>query len=383
MGTRRAASYLVTFVALLLAAVAGCSRATPPGTAVSRGPASAQRNGRPAAATPVAPAPAQPAADAASATPPGHSPAAGSHAAPAAGPQALGSLAPNETGQVMIVEYHVIGPEEGRWARTPENFRRDLEELYRRGYRPVNLTDLLDRRVDLPKGYSPVVLTFDDGTAGQFRYIVKDGKRLIDPDSAVGILLDFHEKHPDWGLRATFYVNDLPFEQADSWPEKVRFLVEQGFEVGNHTLTHANLARLDAAGTMRELAGQVRLLREAVPDLQPQTLALPYGGLPRAAEAAKTGSHQGTSYRIRAFLLVGANPAPSPHSPRFDPYRLPRIQAVDSRFESTSNLDRWLRYFDEHPERRYVSDGDPATVAGLSGGPGQVAPDAGKTTTEP
>ena len=54
-------------------------------------------------------------------------------------------LPANELGRIMILEYHRIDYPEGRWTRTPENFRRDLETLYARGYRLVNLNALLDR----------------------------------------------------------------------------------------------------------------------------------------------------------------------------------------------------------------------------------------------
>jgi hypothetical protein len=54
--------------------------------------------------------------------------------------------------------------------------------------------------------------------------------------------------------------------------------------------------------------------------------------------------------------MVGGGAAPSPFSARFDPYRLPRIQAVDSA------LDTWLAYFAQHPAQRFVSDGDPNTL---------------------
>src|SRR5439155_379078 len=54
-----------------------------------------------------------------------------------------GELAPNELGRVMILEYHKIDYPEERWTRTPENFRRDLETLYAKGYRLINLGDLL------------------------------------------------------------------------------------------------------------------------------------------------------------------------------------------------------------------------------------------------
>ena len=90
-----------------------------------------------------------------------------------------GELAPNELGRIMILEYHKIDYPEASW--TPENFRRDLETLYAKGYRLINLGDLLDRRFTLPGGTTPVVLTFDDSSPGQFRYLEHDGTLEIDP----------------------------------------------------------------------------------------------------------------------------------------------------------------------------------------------------------
>ncbi|MGH7356416.1 MAG: hypothetical protein ACRELS_17800, partial [Candidatus Rokuibacteriota bacterium] len=119
---------------------------------------------------------------------------------------AAGPAAPNELGRVMILEYHKIDDPEDRWTRTPENFRRDLETLYARGYRLVGLNTLLDGRVDLPAGTTPVVLTFDDSSPGQFRYIEKGGALQIDPRSAVGILEAFTREKPDFGRAATFFV---------------------------------------------------------------------------------------------------------------------------------------------------------------------------------
>ena len=56
------------------------------------------------------------------------------------------SLPPNELGRVMILEYHKIDYPEERWTRTPENFRRDLETLYARGYRLQSLNDAARRQ---------------------------------------------------------------------------------------------------------------------------------------------------------------------------------------------------------------------------------------------
>src|SRR5436309_13361147 len=93
----------------------------------------------------------------------------------------------NELGRLMLLEYHKVDYPENRWTRTPENFRRDLEELYARGYRLIGLNHLLDGRITPPRDTTPVVLTFDDSSPGQFRYLERNGGVARDPKPAVGI----------------------------------------------------------------------------------------------------------------------------------------------------------------------------------------------------
>src|SRR5207247_9381230 len=119
-----------------------------------------------------------------------------------------GNLAPNELGRIMILEYHKIDYPEERWTRTPENFRRDLETLYTKGYRLINLGDLLDRRIQVPAGTTPVVLTFDDSSPGQFRYVEANGSVQIDPKSAIGVLETFIADKPYFGRGGTSF--DVP-----------------------------------------------------------------------------------------------------------------------------------------------------------------------------
>lgn len=302
-------------------------------------------------------------------------PPAESESSSAGDPGAEGLPPPNELGEIMVIEYHHIGSREERWTRTPANFRRDLETLYEKGYRPVNMADAVSGSIDLPRGYSPVVITFDDSSPGQFRYLEDEGGRKIDPKSAVGILLAFHEEHPDWPLKASFYVNDRPFGDVATWKEKIRQLHEFGMEVGNHTLSHADLGRLTPAQTTREVGGLNKLIVDLLPQTAPTTLALPNGTHPQSPEAAKSGTYQGVNYETRAFLLVGAGPAPSPFNVRFDPYRIPRIQAVDSAIEARLNLAFWLDVFDRQPERRYVSDGDPERITAPAELLPEISPD--------
>lgn len=264
---------------------------------------------------------------------------------------------PNELGPVLILEYHQIGDHEGRWERSSDNFRKDLETLYDQGYRLVNLRDYLAGKIDLPAGLSPVILTFDDGYSGQFRYLLRDGQPTIDPNCAVGILMAFHEKHPDFGLAGTFYVLwPYPFGQKDYARQKISFLINNGFEIGNHTLRHDKLSGLSPEELQRELALPNKYVSDIVPGYALDSLALPFGIAPKDLELLKKGSYQGTSYEIRGVLLVGAQPAPSPFAKDFDPYKLPRVQAIQS------ELDKWLSNLKD-PSRRYLSDGRPDVVS--------------------
>jgi peptidoglycan/xylan/chitin deacetylase (PgdA/CDA1 family) len=262
----------------------------------------------------------------------------------------------------MILEYHLIEEPEARWARAPANFRRDLERLWERGYRLVGLHELLDGRIDLAAGLTPVVLTFDDSSPGQFRFIEKNGKVEVDPDCAVGILEEFSRRHPEFGRKATFYV--LPgakqphrlFGQPEHEKAKLEYLAARGFEIGNHTLWHANLAKYPEETVKRQIALAQEWIGKLVPGYRPRTLALPMGAYPREVSWAIRGSVDGTSYRHDAILRVAGGAAPSPFSRRFNPYRLPRIQAMES------ELGYWLGYFERRAGERFVSDGDPATV---------------------
>lgn len=283
---------------------------------------------------------------------------------------------PNELGRVPILEYHLIGPEPSQWTVTPAALRSHLELLYERGYRPVNLRDLVDGELDLPRGLSPVVLTFDDASPSQFRYVERDDGTLdIDPESAVGILLEFARTHPGWENRAVFcmlpaaeagrsFFGDKGIEgQKSEWRfRKVRFLAEQGFELCNHTLWHANLAKYEDAFVQEQIARGELAIDSAVAGYEVRSFALPLGEWPKRRELASQGSWtdpktgRTLSYSYDAVLLVAGGPARSPHDAEFDPLRLPRFIVYAQ--ELPKLLDRLDR-----EGSRYVSDGDPSRVA--------------------
>jgi hypothetical protein len=282
---------------------------------------------------------------------------------------------PNEHGRIPILEYHIIGDREARWTRHRDRFAADLELLYERGYRPVSVSELVDRAIPLAAGLSPVVFTFDDASPSQFRYLERDGKLEIDPTSMVGIWLAFAKKHPDWRNKAVFCVlpaataghaffGDRGIDgQKTEWRyRKLKFLADQGFELCNHTLWHANLGKYSDAIVQEQIARGVMAIDSAVPGCQVRTFALPLGVWPKNRELARAGSWRDPrtgrviGYKFDAILEVSGVPVPSPYDSAFDPLSLDRIQVVRNAIAQT--LDRLDRM-----GMRYVSDGDPATIA--------------------
>ncbi len=274
----------------------------------------------------------------------------------------LQEIAANELGQVMVLQYHLIEEPEDRWSRTPAQFRADIERLIAEGYYPINLIDLASGQIDVPAGKTPVVLTFDDSSSGQFR-LLPDGQ--VDPACAVGILLDLAERFPDrWRLRATFFVLldvDVPdrvlFGQPEWAEEKLRRLVAWGMEIGSHTISHFDLGAGQPDQVRWQLAVSENTLEALVPGYEVQSLSVPFGSYPADLDLLRSGEWEGQQYDYAAIVKVGAEPAPSPFSSLFDPYYIPRIQGIPS------ELDLWFGYFQQHPERRFVSDGDPRTIA--------------------
>ncbi len=269
---------------------------------------------------------------------------------------------PNELGRILILEYHLIEAKDSRWARSVQDFKRDLEQLYEAGYRTLSLADYIDGKIALPASTHPVIFTFDDSSPGQFRYIQQNGKKEIDPECAVGLMTEFAKRHPDFGRKAIFFV--LPgaaephrlFGQPEYEGEKLKQLVAMGFEIGNHTLWHANLGKYDALTVRKQLAGAVQAVQRFVPGYHIRALSLPFGVFPKDFRLAVEGSYQGTAYRNEAILLVAGGAAPSPFSKECDLLHLPRLQVTGNALKS------WLDRFAKQPEAVFTSDGNPATV---------------------
>ncbi|QKV73373.1 polysaccharide deacetylase family protein [Amycolatopsis sp. Hca4] len=292
---------------------------------------------------PVAPAPA----------PPRPAPAA----APArVTPATARQVGADELGRVPVLMYHRLAAQpKSVYGRTPADFTAELERLAAEDYVPITTAELVSRRIDIPAGAHPVVLTFDDGDPTTFR-LTPQGQP--EPGTAIRILLDVAAAHPRFRPVASVYVNEHPFG-GDPDGRALRWLTDHGFEVGNHTRHHTNLRTATEAEATAAIAEEDALIRQAIPGYQPKTLALPYGSRPHRAGLAV----QGPGYAYGGALLVGAGPSPSPCSAKFDPAAIPRIRSQSTGKEAEYGSAHWLDELGAASGHRYTSDGDPSTVA--------------------
>lgn len=279
-------------------------------------------------------------------------------------------LKPNELGKIMVLMYHGIDSEESTWVRTPENFRKDLLNLYNNGYRPISLKDFVNNNINIEQGYTPVIITFDDGNLNNFNIIGEDekGNPILDPNCAVAILEEFNKSHPDFPLEATFFINGTnPFRQEEYIEYKLNYIVSKGMDIGNHTLGHDNFKKFNKGEykKLQEVIGaEAFFLESLIPDYEVNTLALPFGSRPKDRELYKyleEGEFNGKKYKNIAVLNVGWMPSVSPVDKKFNKYSIHRVRASEMNVDGVGIYD-WINYFKKHPEKKYISDGNPDII---------------------
>ncbi len=281
----------------------------------------------------------------------------------------------NELGNVPIMMYHGIQDIENKYTggnidssgyhRTAEAFRNDLEFYYENNYRMIRLEDYVNGIIKVEAGYSPIILTFDDGLSNNFKVLGIDesGELIIDPNSAVGILEEFKKKYPDFNITATFFLNSGLFNQSKYNEEILNWLIENNYDIGNHSYTHANISNLTKQETEEEIAKMYNKLDEYIPNEYVNIVALPYGSPYKKEhenfENILNSNYNEQEYNTQATLRVGWESEYSPFDINFDQTFLKRIRAYDN---NGNDFDIEMN-FKILTENRYISDGDEKTIA--------------------
>jgi peptidoglycan/xylan/chitin deacetylase (PgdA/CDA1 family) len=289
----------------------------------------------------------------------------------------------NEYGKIPVVMYHGIEliPDEETgynggntdkygYSRTVESFKDDLEMFYQLGYMPISINDYVDGNIDVPYGKSPMVITFDDGLLTQFNVILDDnGNQVVDPNCAVGILESFKEKY-DWDLTAMFYLNSRMFDQWEHIEFKLNYLVEHGYELGNHTYSHMNLGKATDDEIQTDIGRLEELVHKYLPTYEFRAMSLPYGAYPEWGSELfnliENGVYNGNEYHYDSIVMVGWMPELSVFHPDFKEKHNGMIMRV--RGSDQVGNDEWtnINYiFEEYLlDKRYISDGKVDRVIG-------------------
>jgi peptidoglycan/xylan/chitin deacetylase (PgdA/CDA1 family) len=205
---------------------------------------------------------------------------------------------------VPVLMYHVIGTPPPS-APYPELFvsRRlfgaQIAALAGAGYHAVTLDRVWQAwhgRAPLPA--RPVVLTFDDGYRGDFGAAMPILRRHRWPGDLNLLVANLH-RH-GWGLR--------------TW--MVRRMIQNGWEVDSHTLTHPDLATLGSRRLRREVRGSRVVLRRLF-HVPVRFFCYPSGAFDAAVIAA-----------VRRAGYLGATTEIAGLAQRSRPYTLARVRVA-------------------------------------------------------
>lgn len=206
----------------------------------------------------------------------------------------LGLWPPRRAGDVVILLYHRVGPEETEIELPPAEFEREL--AYLASHQEVrSLDDVLQRDA------GGVVLTFDDGTP------------------------DFHEvvvpllQH--YRLPATLYLATRLAESGVgvTWSQLADAITTGLVEIGSHTHSHADLARATAGEAMEEMRRSKELIEDRL-GIECRDFAFPWAvASPSAIEAAR-----------RVFRSAAVHAWRTNRGERVDPFALGRTPVLRS-----------------------------------------------------
>lgn len=285
------------------------------------------------------------------------------------------TLKVNELGNVPIMMYHGIhnitdnkytggNVDKDGYQRTTQAFEKDLEFYYTSGYRMIRLQDYVNGIVDVEAGKSPIILTFDDGLENNMKVTGLDdnGEIIIDPNSAVGVLEKFKQKYPDFQVTATFFVNGGLFNQKEYNEKILIWLVNHGYDVGNHTYNHPDFTTISYEKGVKEVGSVYQLLEKHIPGKYVNIVALPFGSPYRTSHpnypSIISGVYEGVEYKTISSLQVGWEADYSPFHKSFNPSFLKRIRAYDN---NGKDFDIEMN-FKILENNRYISDGNKNTI---------------------
>ncbi len=279
----------------------------------------------------------------------------------------IAEYSPNELGDIPVIMYHAVLPDAPTvYQRSIEGFKEDLEYMYTNNYSLISMQDYINFNIDVEPGKTPIVITFDDGEEGTFNLIKdEEGNLVVNPDSAIGIMEAFEKEHEGFKSNAALYMNghDSSFGNVGTIEERVNWLFDNGYEVGNHTNTHFNLKKADGFTLQKEIGIVDKKIKDIRSDAPLNTITFPFGAKPSEdlIKYVYNGNYSGHEYSYDIGFREG------PSTPRFkpvihkdfDPMNAPRLRGNKG---EEGDMYSYFDTYERYPERRFVSDGDSTKI---------------------
>ncbi len=278
------------------------------------------------------------------------------------------NVKPNELGELIIVMYHGIDAniqDNNIYHRSTEGFRADLERIYNDNYYIISLNDYLNNNIKVPVGYTPIILTFDDGLSNSFSFEYNELNELTPTkDCAIYILNEYREKYNRPNATATFFINTRkpPFHGEGTEAERINYLVLNGYDLGNHGYNHSLMTSMGPYQIQKEVGLAQKYIEEIIPDYNVQAFSYPYGGTPstKNLEYVLNGAFDDVNYNYdAAFLAASSNNTNNIYDLGFNTFLIPRIPGTNT---VKYDLGWYFDYYNENPHLKFISDGNPDVI---------------------
>jgi peptidoglycan/xylan/chitin deacetylase (PgdA/CDA1 family) len=228
------------------------------------------------------------------------------------------------TKRMVVLCYHSIHPNKPFASATPELFADHLAWLSEH-CECVPFTEVLQVAQRPNRDRPAVAITFDDGYRDNFDVALPLLEHRSVPATffvTVGLL----EQDPNVTdrfrrLRGTRYEHIEPL----SWDQVIE-LRRRGMDVGTHSYSHRNLARLDQDGLMQELGRAKDIMEERVNE-EVTTVAYPFGKPKRHFTDEVVEVVERVGYRRAAAILFRSVRASD------SPFAIPRFFVTGDRVE--------------------------------------------------
>lgn len=204
---------------------------------------------------------------------------------------------------VPILAYHKVGDVKELYSVAPGEFEKQMAYLAEHGYTAISLAELTAHMTTgRPLPAKPVVITFDDGYADNYRAALPIMER--------------------YGMKATiFIITDFVGEEPYLTWDEIRAMSAGGMEIGSHTLAHRALPKLPPAEQLRDVTASKEGLEWRL-DKPVVFLAYPFGRF----DADTVAALRRAGYKGACSTLIGLN------RPGDDMYALKRISISRSRW---------------------------------------------------